>query len=128
MIYTRESGSAEEGTPWGRGCAGPHCLASRHAKTFLFLNPAHRQLSRMGGLTARVGQLLEDLPTDTGPAAGAPAGDMHAVRVSLDGRELQPSSFAALLQPPRQYRQGCLGTVMQPPTCLSLPIKCFTSV
>ncbi|PSC73387.1 ATP-binding cassette sub-family D member 4 [Micractinium conductrix] len=65
------------------------------------------QLSRMGGLTARVGQLLEDLPTDTGPAAGAPAGDMHAVRVSLDGRELQPSSFAALLQPPRQY--SCLG-------------------
>ena len=71
------------------------------------------QLSRLGGLTARVGELLEALPggSSCGAAPGAhhscvgsPSGGLHTVRLSMDGREMQPSRFAVLLQPPRMLR------------------------
>lgn len=67
------------------------------------------QLSKLGGLTARVGQLLEVLPASHGIPDVAKTGlhDMHAVRLSMDGaRELQPSRFADLVQPPRLLRCG----------------------
>jgi hypothetical protein len=81
-------------------------------------------MSRLGGLTARVGQLLEVLPSSSGFGGGSlgstgPGGlgstggrrrDMHAVRLSMDsdGQELQPSQFAALLQPPQLLRCACV--------------------
>lgn len=85
------------------------------------------RMSRLGGLTARVGELLDALPPDdqTGDrrancsvrsrgvasdqASGRAAGTagLHAVRLSMDGRELQPSRFATMLQPPRML--SCLG-------------------
>ena len=72
-------------------------------------------MSRLGGLTARVGQLLELLPgglttAGRGSSVGGALGgggrqrDLHAVRLSMDGRELQPSRFATLVQPPRVFR------------------------
>lgn len=79
------------------------------------------QMSRLGGLTARVGQLLEALHGSAAPsrsssssrqaacmAADGDKHDLHAVRLSLDGNELQPSHFATLVQPPRMLRCATL--------------------
>ncbi|KAL4434207.1 hypothetical protein ABPG75_000648 [Micractinium tetrahymenae] len=87
------------------------------------------RMSRLGGLTARVGELLDTLPpgdhvtggskghdsTIPGGCSGGSAqaassrtgfGDLHSVRLSIDGRELQPSHFASMLEPPRML--SCL--------------------
>lgn len=102
--------------------------------------PACPQMSRLGGLTARVGELLDALPPDdqTGDrrancsvrsrgvasdqASGRAAGTagLHAVRLSMDGRELQPSRFATMLQPPRMLRWG-LGETHRLPPHVALP-------
>ncbi|KAL4860116.1 ATP-binding cassette sub-family D member 4 [Chlorella vulgaris] len=88
--------------------------------TFTELLDLSDKLSKLGGLTARVGQLLEALPGSSAAAAGGDERrrgklgggtrhDLHAVRLSIDqsGRELQPSRFGTLLQPPRLI--SCLG-------------------
>lgn len=87
------------------------------------LPSALSQMSRLGGLTARVGQLLEVLPGGSAPSSsskpsdgqaksgGRGRHDMYAVRLSLDGHELQPSRLASLLHPPRML--SCLGGSVQ---------------
>ena len=71
----------------------------------------------MVGLAARVGELLEALPVlgdgdrsglgSEKPGGRAAAHDMLAVRLQLEGRELQLSRFAETLQPPQLLR--CAG-------------------
>lgn len=94
---------------------------ARLAPTCYWLTFPSPQMSRLGGLTARVVQLLEALErggsaagarTSTSSALGGVGGpadhrtrDLHSVRLSMEGgQELQPSQLAALLQPPRLYR------------------------
>lgn len=103
-------------------CRMPHAFADS-----LAVHPCCPQLSRLGGLTARVGQLLEALPGGSGSSSeerqpvstglgGSGDGahvrrDMHAVRLSINGQEMQPSHFATLVKPPRILRWACPAAV-----------------
>jgi hypothetical protein len=122
-------------------CASAQPSAPLELPVFAFRNPSPSlplsvQLSRLGGLTARVGQLLEALPASDGLAHSRKDGgasrsvgdrhDMHAVRLSMDGAcELQPSRFADLMQPPCLLRCGCslgLTSMLPAGAALALPL------